>query len=339
MSTIHSPYGYTGEWWEDEIGLLYLRARWYQPETGTFLSRDAVESEPPYQYVRGNVVNLTDPSGNVPWREQVASGKASYSCNCGWLDWTHLGGGIQLAQKIFQVLEQSSQSDTIVWNAYLKRESGVVIAAPVSLSITKPTGLTSDQFPGVALGIYKEIQWQVEEFQGVVGIDIPIIAPIGTAYIPIRPGLNSHFSEEDLPSDIIGFYMAYLARVSRQNLFIQDAKTIVDLWCGGLDQQDSLAVYDAYMDELPSGDIGEGGFVRWRQWEGRLANSCTIDGKCSGYQRQWPQTFNFIQETRPQDSGGIWSVDAWQWAYYLNGVPYLNELTYEVNSGTAALLP
>ena len=42
LSTIHSPYGYTGEWWEDEVGLLYLRARWYQPETGTFLSRDAV---------------------------------------------------------------------------------------------------------------------------------------------------------------------------------------------------------------------------------------------------------------------------------------------------------
>jgi hypothetical protein len=35
------------------------------PETGTFLSVDPVESEPPYQYVRGNPVNLTDPSGWV----------------------------------------------------------------------------------------------------------------------------------------------------------------------------------------------------------------------------------------------------------------------------------
>ena len=23
------PYGYTDEWWEDEVGLLHLRARWY----------------------------------------------------------------------------------------------------------------------------------------------------------------------------------------------------------------------------------------------------------------------------------------------------------------------
>ena len=61
-----SPYGYTGEWWEADLSLLHLRARWYAPGTGTFLSRDAVESEPPYQYVRGNVVNLTDPSGMDP---------------------------------------------------------------------------------------------------------------------------------------------------------------------------------------------------------------------------------------------------------------------------------
>ncbi len=60
------PYGYTGEWYGGYMHLLHLRARWYAPETGTFLSVDPVESEPPYQYVRGNVVNLTDPSGNSP---------------------------------------------------------------------------------------------------------------------------------------------------------------------------------------------------------------------------------------------------------------------------------
>jgi RHS repeat-associated protein len=58
-----TPYGYTGEWWENDVGLLHLRARWYLPETGTFLSRDPVESEPAYQYVRGNPVNRIDPSG------------------------------------------------------------------------------------------------------------------------------------------------------------------------------------------------------------------------------------------------------------------------------------
>ncbi|MCP4356834.1 MAG: alpha/beta fold hydrolase, partial [Chloroflexi bacterium] len=59
-----SPYGYTGEWWQAEVGLLHLRARWYSVGTGTFLSVDAVESEPAYQYVRGNPVNMVDPSGH-----------------------------------------------------------------------------------------------------------------------------------------------------------------------------------------------------------------------------------------------------------------------------------
>jgi len=59
-------YGFTGEWWEDEVDLLYLRARWYLPADGVFLSRDAIEGEPPYSYVRGNPVNRTDPAGLFP---------------------------------------------------------------------------------------------------------------------------------------------------------------------------------------------------------------------------------------------------------------------------------
>lgn len=73
-----NQYGFTGEWWEDDLELLHLRARWYQPENGIFLSRDAVESEPPYVYVRGNPINYTDPSGHCvpgscPWDKKPTS--------------------------------------------------------------------------------------------------------------------------------------------------------------------------------------------------------------------------------------------------------------------------
>ena len=72
-SNAQSFFAFTGEWWEDEVSLLYLRARWYAPETGTFLSVDPVESEPEYQYVRGNPSNLVDPSGMT---------SSANSCNC-----------------------------------------------------------------------------------------------------------------------------------------------------------------------------------------------------------------------------------------------------------------
>lgn len=64
------PYGYTGEWWENDVGLLHLRARWYSPETGTFLSRDPIESQPPYLYAQGNPINFTDPSGYISQSER-----------------------------------------------------------------------------------------------------------------------------------------------------------------------------------------------------------------------------------------------------------------------------
>ncbi|MCP5018074.1 MAG: RHS repeat-associated core domain-containing protein, partial [Ketobacter sp.] len=62
-----SPYGFTGEWWQAEVGLLHLRARWYSVGTGTFLSRDPVESQLPYQYVNGSPTNRIDPSGLCTW--------------------------------------------------------------------------------------------------------------------------------------------------------------------------------------------------------------------------------------------------------------------------------
>ena len=60
------PYGYTGEWWDSATELLHLRARWYFPETGTFISKDPVESEPAYLYVYGNPATIADPSGLFP---------------------------------------------------------------------------------------------------------------------------------------------------------------------------------------------------------------------------------------------------------------------------------
>jgi hypothetical protein len=49
-------------------------------ETGTFLSRDPVESEPPYQYVRGNPINLVDSSG----RQGCPPGVDPERCQRAW---------------------------------------------------------------------------------------------------------------------------------------------------------------------------------------------------------------------------------------------------------------
>jgi len=71
--------GYTGEL-QDPSGLLYLRARTYQPATGTFLSKDLLQPNlpgtqgwNPYNYVGNNPATRTDPSGYGELLEYVAT--------------------------------------------------------------------------------------------------------------------------------------------------------------------------------------------------------------------------------------------------------------------------
>ncbi len=68
------PFGYTGQQ-RDGDGLVYLRARFYDPGSGRFLSRDpfagmtvAPQSLNRYSYVQNNPVNASDPSGHTPQR-------------------------------------------------------------------------------------------------------------------------------------------------------------------------------------------------------------------------------------------------------------------------------
>jgi RHS repeat-associated protein len=69
-SGISTPFGFTGQQWDSGAGLLYLRARYYDPQLGRFLSRDPFpglaaipQSLHPYAYAFNNPVNLVDPSG------------------------------------------------------------------------------------------------------------------------------------------------------------------------------------------------------------------------------------------------------------------------------------
>jgi RHS repeat-associated protein len=64
VGTDASVFGFTGEP-TDENGLVYLRARYYNPILGVFPSLDPVEFVNRYGYVDGNPINLTDPSGKI----------------------------------------------------------------------------------------------------------------------------------------------------------------------------------------------------------------------------------------------------------------------------------
>ena len=65
---INNPIRYAGEYTDEESGLIYLRARYYDPGLGRFISEDPIRDGMNwYAYCAGNPVMMVDPSGM--WRD------------------------------------------------------------------------------------------------------------------------------------------------------------------------------------------------------------------------------------------------------------------------------
>jgi RHS repeat-associated protein len=70
----YNDFGYAGEFQDSYIKLVDLRSRMYSTETGRFLTRDVWQGDyntplslNKWNYVEGNPINRTDPSGKDPW--------------------------------------------------------------------------------------------------------------------------------------------------------------------------------------------------------------------------------------------------------------------------------
>ena len=69
-NTVYNPFGYRGEYTDAESGLVYLRARMYDSETGRFMSEDpAKDGLNWYVYGNQNPTMFIDPSGLRSWQE------------------------------------------------------------------------------------------------------------------------------------------------------------------------------------------------------------------------------------------------------------------------------
>ena len=78
VGTSFNPFGFTGHERDDETGLYYARARFYDPEIGRFLSEDPFEgvaTDPPslhrYLYAKNNPTIFVDPTGEVPVLDEL----------------------------------------------------------------------------------------------------------------------------------------------------------------------------------------------------------------------------------------------------------------------------
>ncbi|GIO41752.1 hypothetical protein J41TS4_15100 [Paenibacillus apis] len=79
--TVPNIFRYSGEYWDSTTDLQYLRARWYDPNAGRFVSKDPYQgsldnplSLNRYSYVSNSPLKYVDPSGyRQEWVEILPS--------------------------------------------------------------------------------------------------------------------------------------------------------------------------------------------------------------------------------------------------------------------------
>lgn len=71
---LDNPFLYSGEYWDGTTKLQYLRARWYDPSIGRFISEDTYKGQVDnplslnlYTYVYNNPLKYVDPTGHCPY--------------------------------------------------------------------------------------------------------------------------------------------------------------------------------------------------------------------------------------------------------------------------------
>ncbi len=110
---------------EDETGLVYMRARYYEPATGRFISEDpAQDGVNWYLYADGNPVNKVDADGKEPIENFVLAIAGIMMCIIGLtilgIAYFHDYDEMQKALQHFDALRARQADPEVVWDAWIE---------------------------------------------------------------------------------------------------------------------------------------------------------------------------------------------------------------------------
>jgi RHS repeat-associated protein len=287
-----SVYQFTGEA-RDPSGLTYLRARYLDSNVGRFISRDiwAGDYNRPlslnrWLYVEGNPIIFSDPSGYRITEGGVNSGLFIYSCRCGWIDVPHANP--DTTKGIFELLKakvnlpSGTFQDRRVLNLNFAVEFGSIPKFNLySPAVVKNNTVASDR--AIALGMLMGLEERREFLQSIPGI---------------KQLRGSGYSEEDLTSDIIGYYL-YMNNLPRLDNDVS-LRWLAPI-CGFPEKRSDAIKWSQEV-------FGEYGEIvdDWKVWAlPRSKCSSKIDEQCGTMVRFWPPQFSvdFAQESQV---GGDW---------------------------------
>jgi RHS repeat-associated protein len=313
-----SIYGYTGE--QQSGGLVYLRARYYASGLGRFVSRDTWQGEYSrglslnrWGYLEGNPINGTDPSGHFPTYGDVKSGDAEYTCNCGWIDWKHVEKSADVTQQILGNLRYArnlgpdSSGNAGLWGIRVRISALGDTPLFNDMAVVRHAYLMTKAVDKIAASIFMSANERFEVNQGLAGM------------------YWSAYSEEDLPSDIIGFDIGN--RQSRRNFpgRFDLLKDEVRRICGSINSRNSTGnSEDVWLVAYGGNQLSDlekqgslfvlppGAQTGWQNWEARLAGPIHDEGRacmagvCPN-SRQWPSRYAYYALIRNQpDPGKTW---------------------------------
>ncbi|HEX8394476.1 MAG TPA: DUF4157 domain-containing protein [Longimicrobium sp.] len=161
----------------------------------------------------------------VPTESGARDGRYTFSTRCGWIDWGHANSGLtlQLIQRVQQASDALRAAGTaatattgqMTTPAMTARAAGIVLSSSsVRVRLLRP--LSATEVHEVALSIFKTLSIAFETQQ--LWTDL-----IGA----------SSFAQEDLPSNLLAFYMAVRGF----------GRPDITRMCGGMNETDSVAEY------------------------------------------------------------------------------------------------
>jgi RHS repeat-associated protein len=115
--SLANEFDFAGQQTDGSTGLQYLRARYYDPATGTFLSRDPLAAEPvsaiaSHSYVGGNPISFIDPTGLCRWWDIQCHLRGLSGLNES--EWFYCNRGPNTAMKCLGSLEDANDAVTRV---------------------------------------------------------------------------------------------------------------------------------------------------------------------------------------------------------------------------------
>jgi RHS repeat-associated protein len=174
-TTFPGSIWYAGEQYDAETALIYLRARYYDPQTGRFLSPDPTAGDPRdtqslnvYAYARNNPLRYSDPSGQI--LDELVSGVGELAV----FGLERLGASVRLTDALKGAFKGLSIAKSIVEIHRAEEENNALMR---SFAARLPEYQTDQDIRDLALlSSYNLTKAYAKGFLGLIDADgIPIL--------------------------------------------------------------------------------------------------------------------------------------------------------------------